>query len=303
MAGVGNTLRGDGLVSVHRALHRLEADSLDLNRARMRFSQPLPSYTSNSSGTVTQSASPELCEEEQKKKELREQKFQQRLEIMKDREASLPIEQFLAQVDEEAIGIWNANPRTKRMGERYISIRGDEELAAIEMIKKRWIEQGIWKDEWDEMAKGRYMHIGRWKHEEPIELESESETDTEVGPLPCVLDQKPQLIPRRSNSDNEKRLTRERRIVRERERDASRPYRQFTYQISKERERIQNELSNRKEIDTADIDTKAYENVKNTWTKRGIWDVRWGILPGMSWKHEWPLDEEAADNPAPAPAN
>ncbi|CZR68413.1 uncharacterized protein PAC_18312 [Phialocephala subalpina] len=44
-------------------------------------------------------------------------------------------------------------------------------------------------------------------------------------------------------------------------------------------------------------------NVKNTWTKRGIWNRRWGILPGMSWKHEEPLEEEAADGPAPVPAN
>jgi hypothetical protein len=44
----------------------------------------------------------------------------------------------------------------------------------------------------------------------------------------------------------------------------------------------------------------AYENVKNTWTKREIWNRRWGILPGMSWKHEGPLGEESANGPAQA---
>lgn len=109
--------------------------------------------------------------------------------------------------------------------------------------------------------------------------------------------------PRRPKSDNEKQRIAERRAVREREREASRPYHQFVYQISKERERIQDESANGEGTDAADINTRAYENVKNTWTKRGIWNGRWGILPGMSWKHEGPLEEEAADDPAPVPAN
>lgn len=46
-----------------------------------------------------------------------------------------------------------------------------------------------------------------------------------------------------------------------------------------------------------DINTKAYENVKNTWEKRGIWNVRWGILPGTSWKHEQPLEDLLKDPP------
>jgi hypothetical protein len=43
---------------------------------------------------------------------------------------------------------------------------------------------------------------------------------------------------------------------------------------------------------------KAYENVKNTWVKRGIWDQRWGTLPGMSWMHEEVLLEEIDDKDA-----
>jgi hypothetical protein len=56
-------------------------------------------------------------------------------------------------------------------------------------------------------------------------------------------------------------------------------------------------------VSIADINTRAYENVKNTWTKRGIWNRRWGILPGMSWKHEEPLEEETTNGPIPIPAN
>ena len=40
-----------------------------------------------------------------------------------------------------------------------------------------------------------------------------------------------------------------------------------------------------------DINTMAYEAVKQAWVKRGIWDKKWGLLPGMSWKHEHPLEE------------
>ncbi len=43
----------------------------------------------------------------------------------------------------------------------------------------------------------------------------------------------------------------------------------------------------------------AYERVKSIWTRRGIWWERWGVLPGMSWKHELPFEEvhrEEADD-------
>ena len=167
---------------------------------------------------------------------------------------------------------------------------------AREMVKKRWVEQGIWNNKWN------YYTIGRWKHEEPLELESELGMDTEsesLRPPFSFLSKEPQPKPRRPKSDEEKRRIAERRVVRQREREASRPYHQFVYQVSKERERIQEESANGEGADAADINTRAYKTVKNTWTKRGIWKTRWGILPGMSWKHEEPLEEEAADGPIP----
>lgn len=184
----------------------------------------------------------------------------------------------------------------------YRSIDRTFEEDARETVKKRWIEQGIWKNKWDDTADGL------WRHEEPLELDAELGTDTEAAspphPFSFGMPQKPpQPNPRRSKSNDEKQRVAERRAVREREREASRPYHQFAYQISKERERIQDESASGEGTDAADINTRAYENVKNTWIKRGIWNGRWGILPGMSWKHEWPLEEEAADDPAPVPAN
>ena len=75
------------------------------------------------------------------------------------------------------------------------------------------------------------------------------------------------------------------------------------YQISKERERIQEESTNGEGAYAADINTRAYENVKNTWTKRRIWNGRWGTLPGMSWKHEEPIIEEPTNDPVLVPSN
>jgi hypothetical protein len=58
---------------------------------------------------------------------------------------------------------------------------------ASETVKKRWVEQGIWNDKWNKFASGR------GKHEEPLELESESETDSEAGLSPPLFSFFPKL--------------------------------------------------------------------------------------------------------------
>jgi hypothetical protein len=283
MAGFTDTLRGDGLVRAQRALAGLQGDPLRLDRARQRFSHSPPPYTSNPSGTTTRSASPIPPSEERRR--------QRRDQLGWERMASEPYHQFEHQINDEKKRIMEADlDRTRR-----IPVGSDAYTIAYENVKKRWVEQGIWNSKWNQFASGR------WKHEEPLEIESESETDSEAGPSPPLFSfiPKPQPKPRRPKSDDEKRRIAERRVVREREREASRPYHQFVYQISTERERIQEESRSREGADTVDINTRAYENVKNTWTKRGIWNKRWGILPGMSWKHEEPLEDEGADGPIP----
>ncbi|MCJ1479185.1 hypothetical protein MMC13_007869 [Lambiella insularis] len=289
MAGFIDALRGDGLVRAQRALAALDADPLRLDRERQRFSHSPPPYTSNPSGTTTRSASPDPPSEEEQRRQRR------RVQLGWEAEASLPYRQFSAQVNEEAKRIFEADLN----GTHRIPVGSDERTIAGENVKKFWVEQGIWNNKWSQFA------CGRWKHEESLELESELETDSKAGPSPLFSNfpKQPQPKPRRPKSDDEKRRIAERRAVRDREREASRPYYQFVYQISKEREKIQEESANWEGADAAHINTRAYENVKNTWTKRGIWNGRWGILPGMSWKHEELRKEEAADGPAPVPAN
>jgi hypothetical protein len=64
MAGFADALRGDGLARAQRALAGLEGDSLRLDRARRRFSESPPQYTSDPSGTATRFVSPDPPSEE-----------------------------------------------------------------------------------------------------------------------------------------------------------------------------------------------------------------------------------------------
>lgn len=92
--------------------------------------------------------------------------------------------------------------------------------------------------------------------------------------------------------------------MRKHHREPSRPYYQFLHQLSKERERLLAESADGEAtITTADINTTAYKNVVETWQRRKIWNDRWGVMPGMVWKHEEPFEEETADSPAPVQTN
>ena len=90
--------------------------------------------------------------------------------------------------------------------------------------------------------------------------------------------------------------------------ESSRPFHQFIYHISKERERVQNDCDSPDSASSVsaltNINTKSYENVKGIWVSRGIWNDQGGILPGMVWKHESPLqitDNDRDLSPSPSP--
>ena len=191
--------------------------------------------------------------------------------------ASEPHNQFHAQIREETRRMYEADPLI-----RSENLFGPE-ATAYEVVKKRWIEQGIWGKDWP------YDFRGPWEHEIPLKLEGESESETEAESTILFFPKKP---PRRIKSDEEKRQIAEQRAVKLREHEATRPYHQFVYQVSKERERSKEESLSSDGADADDINTRAYETVKNTWLKRGIWKSSWGTLPGMSWQHEEPFERE-----------
>ncbi|TAQ85250.1 hypothetical protein B7494_g6436 [Chlorociboria aeruginascens] len=219
------------------------------------------------------------------------------------RDASKPCTQFKDQVRAEMNEIWHEMKADGTCKDDFIRFR----------VMESWMEQGIWNDKWVNVIEGG------WKHEEPLELESESESCPEAE---FFLPDTPKF--KRPKSDEKKRQIAKRLAVRERQREASRPYYQFLYQVSYLRykslvryreeprlgwgQRGRHEIPDN-EIDvmqgpyTADINTGAYEEVKRTWIHRGIWNEKWGILPGMTWKHEDPLEDEAAGGPAPVLEN
>jgi hypothetical protein len=169
MAGFTSTLRGDGLAKAQSALAGLEGNPLELDRARRQFrDSPLPD-ASDPSGTTTRSASPDPPSEEQQHREERQ------WQLIREHRASLPREQFDTQIDEEMKQVWKRDPNTNLI--HQMPIGGSLEESAREIVKKRWIEQGIWNKKWNDV----YI-TGRWKHEEPL-VESESETDSEVESL------------------------------------------------------------------------------------------------------------------------
>jgi len=301
---MADSIRGDGLSIADRRLAALAQDPERLERERARFSESPPSYRSRLSGTTTRSSSPEdhRTEVEKRREELKWQ-------LIYEQGRSTVRNQWDQQVCQERVRI---DQDLENGTIHFVRDGRNQHLEADFIVKTRWIEQGIWKDEWNDQS----FPDGQWKHEVPPPPEPE--------PLRTIFDSPPS--PPLPRSDEE--IQREKR-----ERDASRPIFQFFYQVSKERERILNDLNpppalvcppkkpmlanvmgfgrggtpprhlwlvdeektrkfekSRKEM-PRDVNTTAYETVKTRWIEWDIWNTSWGVLPGMSWNHEQDLEE------------
>ncbi|KAJ8127744.1 hypothetical protein O1611_g5892 [Lasiodiplodia mahajangana] len=288
------TIRGDGLIKAHNALAVLAEDPQRLERMRERFDKSPPLYRSYSSLPTTRSAGTPPSELEQRR-------AWRKMEIFSEHIASFPSNQFKDQIDEERQRIYQKMHPTHpppQAGGLATPIK----RLAVETVKSRWIEQGMWKDEWTDVTKQNFTSTvagitifdhdkprGRWKHEEPLG----SETELEAGSTA------------EAKGSEEIRKIAERLHVLEREREASRPYHQFLWQVSEERERIRDEqgFSGAPAEDLADVNTRAYEAVKSRWVKWTLWHHKWGVLPGMWWKHERSLEELRATDPILAQLN
>lgn len=80
--------------------------------------------------------------------------------------------------------------------------------------------------------------------------------------------------------------------------EASRPYDQFLYQITKERDWIKDETDYKQPGSAIDLDAVAYQGVKKNWIKNGIWNPKWDDLPGRTWIYEEPEEEVVVEAPA-----
>ncbi|KAM6514281.1 hypothetical protein FALCPG4_015434 [Fusarium falciforme] len=211
-----NGIRGDGIYGADETLQALLENPAQLELARGRFSQPPPSYTSHLSQNSTRSQSPDPPDEDLQAR--RDRKFKLRM----DHGASYPSSQFKGETAEERARVAKvAQDRTRPTP--HLDGRDWTEVAK-ENFKKRWIEQGIWNDEWKPRG------LWTWKHEEP--LSPDSRVAQELQPV----------LPRR-------------RLL---EREASRPFHQFMYQVSQERHRVQNEA--RPPSDSPVLDLRAMDD-------------------------------------------
>ncbi|KAK8852191.1 major royal jelly protein [Apiospora arundinis] len=286
---MGDTLRGNGLFTASARLAALADDSARLARARNRFSESPPS------GTTTRSESSDSPSEEQ-------YRYDQRVvQLTLEHGASWPRNQWEDEAKEEGHRIL----RAKIEEEDYVHVPDATGLpppellsSAREVVTKRWIEQGIWNDKWQPG-----LPDGRWKHQEPLDMESESdsEDDEEIQTRP------PFSVPAKPKAPKkeEEKLQRlaERQMRREGEREASRPFNRFVQQVSEERGRIRSNTRSAAPdvLDPANINTTAYDNVRERWVKRGIWNQKWGTIPGMNWKHEQDLHRWLLEELGPRP--
>ncbi|KAL8869263.1 MAG: hypothetical protein Q9174_004400 [Haloplaca sp. 1 TL-2023] len=201
------------------------------------------------------------------------------------REKSRPGKQMGDKMHEERQRLLNP----ENWGANQLPLGVDMADYTREVVKKRWQEQGIWDDRWLHRAGDH------WKHEDapftPSTTASEDDSEPARGLFGSSI-----ARPKRRKKVH---LAAEQRVQRERDRQASRPIHQFLWQIHKERDRPHKPalgdaaLSDAAGNTCLDINSRVYEKVKSVWIDRGIWDSQWGLLPGMSWKHERPLNWSA----------
>jgi hypothetical protein len=224
--------------------------------------------------------------------------------------ASLPSSQFKAHVEDEIKWLRMAH-------DKNICRQSDNKNltdVAEGIILQRWIEQGIWKEEWS--PSDSFWLSDDWKHEGSPFLDSDggpSDSSAEEPPvyrLSLALGWGP--VPTRARSEwasrgNDKQLREaERNAIREKHRQASRPYQQFFAQISIELEKINAERNGCAPnflyaqeayphypdgpwgAEPTDHGTLAHERVKKAWISRGIWNNEWSLIPGWFWLHERP---------------
>lgn len=257
-----NSMTGGRL---HRALVALDENPQLLDHARGRFSESPPSYRSPS-GATTMAPSPGAPMSAEERREDKMWKLEQA------RQASRASNQFQTQTHEELQRVLKANDN----GTEPAPIGVGFHDIAYENIRKLWTEQGIWRNDW------RDIPMSPWKHEQPLELDPGA--DQKNGRHSTIF-----FSMQKKNTDEDVQRAAERKAILIREHEASRPFHQFLFWVSKEHERL---LKNPETSTSAvDIGTRAYENVKSTWIRRKIWNRKWAVIPGDTWKHEEPLDE------------
>lgn len=187
------------------------------------------------------------------------------------------------------------------------------------IVRARWTEQGIWEDSWDpaepepaddeppEQTRPRTWRSpcpwGPWPHERPAIPPRLPTPEPEPEPEPLrvinifepptyisVSKKKPRVVPQS--------IIAQTRTARNPE--ASRPRPQFLYQVAREREWLELEITgNHRAVEDVDLDMLAYCAVKRIWKESFIWNDDWDDLPGDTWMHE--REQSGRTMPSPSP--
>ncbi|KAM6533876.1 hypothetical protein FALCPG4_006822 [Fusarium falciforme] len=232
---------------------------------------------------------------------------------------STPLHQFNSQTRREQDKLerqrsgMKAGRRQTQPWDDCFDIRGN----AYNNVRNSWIEQGIWRKAWDEAwaketdvglfdpsprsltpepTKSRPGH--QWGHEDggpPPDQEFGPDpfrTIYVVGELGMSEEEFHQRLPKWYVQGSLEGPNYPIPYPRARNSEGSRPYRQFLYQIVKEREWIKDEMDFQIRPYNVDLDSMAYETVKNNWIEDRIWKPEWNELPGSTWAHEDPIEEQ-----------
>lgn len=297
------SLGGDGVMKLHQAL--MELSEGQIARDRERFSLSPSPCASELSETTTSSPSPEPFNGEDR------ERFQWRRQLLREHAASKPRRQFKDQRDDEALRLWrNDNPTSAEILDSIgdiggldidgLNIKRQYKKVAGDAVKARWIDQGIWMKGFEYTATGKFKSGERWGHEGQSEEESPMESlihtltssvheDTQTNPEYIDPHGSPMKSSTRLSTSKSHKSTQANTEGFESE--ASLPISQFFYQVCEELQRMLNAIDDNV-ASPADISTTAYEVIKKRWIKRGIWNEKWRIIPGMAWKHKFPLSEE-----------
>lgn len=302
---------------VIEALHRLQAEPGQLDRERYeRYSERRLTY---SEAGTTKPTSPKTPEVDVYQESLRRGYAHERSEVTV---------QFKRQWEREYRRIeWQ---RVNRDVGRRQTLPYDETLDykanSQNNVRSRWVEQGIWGDEWgpawpkdSHPSDRRWLEAHsnglkgpfrgaydlrktlalRWGHEK-------SDPDPEPEPAPEQVDLstlfETEAILADMEREEERARNRERRhplyIIRAatvRDPEASRPYHQFMWQVAREREWIKDDMDFLAPGKAIDVEEMAFQSVKRNWVHDKIWNPRWGEVPGMVWVHEEPIADVHED--------
>ncbi|KAI8964219.1 hypothetical protein F5Y11DRAFT_345767 [Daldinia sp. FL1419] len=138
---------------------------------------------------------------------------------------------------------------------------------SLKIVKYQWINQNIWRREWDGSSGPTWTD--RWAHEDP---------------LPYGLSIDDLTVPNRLVRVDGRVLPQAEKHAILWWHEASRPNHQYLSQVRLEAERLGH-------LYTPEPYTAAHAAVRSRWVARKIWDDGWKLIPGRTWKHEEPLPE------------